>query len=277
MPRLRAILCHLGALFAGAVFGVQPATRLYINYSRTPPPQDLLAYDLCVLDPHAKADLHPGQALGHRFLAYVSLVEVAKGSPADAAAQKRGVPHLGTNEAWASTVMDVTSAAWRAFILEDAAAVALDKGYDGLFLDTADTVSHSGFKDKARARQAVIDMVKALHQRWPGKQIILNRGFDMLPDLATALNGVMVEGVYQDFDPETKHYRAVPAAGSQWVVARIKEAQALKLPVYAVDYVSPANIKLAGATLKRLQALNCVGLITTPELTGTILAPIAKP
>ncbi len=275
MSRLRAILCHMGALMAGAVSGAQPVTRLYINYTRTPPPQDLVTYDLCILDPHAKADLAPGQALGHRFLAYLSLVELAKGSPADADAQKRGVPFLGTNEDWASHVMDVHSPAWQDFILEDVAAAAMAKGYDGLFLDTADSVAHAALKDnKAGARRAVINMVQALHKRWPDKQLILNRGFDMLPDLANDLNGVLVEGVYQDFDPSTKHYRAVPAEGSQWVTSRIREAQALKLPVYAVDYVAPSNRPLAEATAKRLQALGCTPFITTPGLTGKVLAPL---
>lgn len=276
MFRLRALLCHMGALIAGVVHGAQPATRLYINYSRTPPPQDLLAYDLCILDPHASVDLHPGQALGHRFLAYLSLVELAKGSPSDAAAQKRGVSFLGNNEAWASRVMDVTAGSWRDFILEDVAAPAMAKGYDGLFLDTADTIAHAGFKDKARARQAVIAIIRALRQRWPEKQLIINRGFDLLPDLAPVLQGVLIESVYQSFDPATKHYRAVPEEGSQWVVTRIREAQRLKLPVYAVDYVSPANPRLAEATLKRLQAIGCTGLITTPALTGQVVAPAAK-
>ena len=273
MFRLRAILVHLGAVVTGMVSAAQPSPRLYINYSPAPPPQDLLTYDLCILDAHAKADLRPGQELGHLFLAYVSLVELATGSIADADARKRDVPFLGTNEAWSSHVMDVTSRRWRDFILDDVAAPALAKGYDGLFLDTADTASHPAFKDKARARLAVIDMVMAVHRRWPGKQLVINRGFDLLKDLAPVLSGVLVESVYQTFDPATKHYRAVTAEGSAWVVSRIREAQALNLPVYAVDYVTPGDARLADSTAKRLQALRCTALITTPGLKGLIVAP----
>ena len=273
MFRLRAILVPLGAVITGMVSAAQPFPRLYINYSPAPPAQDLLTYDLCILDAHAKVDLHPGQALGHRFLAYVSLVELARDSITDADAQKREVPFLGTNEAWSSHVMDVTSRRWHDFILDDVAAPALTKGYDGLFLDTADTASHPAFKDKARARLAVIDMVRAIHRRWPGKPLVINRGFDLLQDLAPVLSGVLVESVYQTFDPATKHFQAVTAEGSAWVVSRIREAQALKLPVYAVDYVAPGDTRLADTTLKRLQALRCVALITTPGLKGQIVAP----
>jgi len=276
MFSLRAILCHLGALFTGMVSAAQPATRLYINYSRTPPPKALLAYDLCILDPHAKVDLKPGQKLGHHFLAYLSLVELAKGSPASADAHKRGVPLLGSNAAWASEIMDVTTETWRDFILEDVAAAAIAKGYDGFFLDTADSVAHTAIKDKGRARKAVIDLVRALHQRWPSKRILLNRGFDLLSDLAPVLNGVMVESVYQSFDSTTKHYQPVSEDGSRWVIAKIKEAQQRKLSVYAVDYVEPHDLKLANETVKRLIALDCIPLITTPALNGAVIAPLAR-
>ncbi len=273
MFSLRAILRHMGVVVAGAATAAQPAGRLYINYSRMPPAQDLLACDLCLLDPNAKADLHPGQALGHRFLAYLSLVELAKGSPVEAAAKKHGVPFVGTNEAWASRVMDVTSQAWHDFVLEEA-ATALAKGYDGWFLDTADAASRTAvFTDTAKSRQAVMAMVQELHRRWPDRQIIINRGFELLHGLASAINGVLVESVFQSFDPATRHFRAVSPPDSQWLIARIREAQALKLPVYAVDYVAPADRTLAEETLRRLQALKCVGLITTPALNGQIVAP----
>ena len=72
------------------------------------------------------------------------------------------------------------------------------------------------------------------HQRWPKKSIVLNRGFELLPELKDVLSGVLVESVYQGFDPTTKRYRAVDPQGSEWLEARIHEAQALGLAVYAV-------------------------------------------
>lgn len=275
MSRLRATLCRLGALVTGMATAAQPATRLYINYSPKPPGRDLLAYDLCILDPHAKVDLQPGHELGHQFLAYLSLVELAKGSQADAAASKREVPLVGSNEDWASHVLDVTSAAWREFILEDCAAAAVAKGYDGFFLDTLDSVDHEGIRDKGQARRAMTSIVRALHERWPKLRLVVNRGFGMLAELAPSLSGVLVESVYQSFDPTTKHYQAVAAEGSHWVEARIREAQALGLTVYAVDYVPPTQRLLAEETVKRLRALHCVPLITTPGLNGQIIAPVS--
>ena len=276
MFSLRTILCQLGALFAGVVHAADPSARLYINYSRNPSPQDLLACELSILDPHAKADLKPGHDRGHRFLAYLSLVELAKGSLPEVEAVNRGVPFLAANDHWESHVMDVTSSQWNHFMLDDVAAPAIAKGFDGFFLDTVDAVSHSVFKDKSGAREAVIQMVRELHQRWPTKPIVVNRGFELLDALSPLIAGVLVESVYQSFDPATKSYQTVPEEGTKWVETQIRKAQARKLQVYVVDYVEPTNQRLADETVQRILKLGCIPLITTPGLEGRIVAPAVR-
>ena len=243
---------------------------LFIDYSPKPRAADLLKHELCILDPHAKVDLKPAQQKGHRILAYLSLTELAKGSPAAAKAEQRQVPFLGKNEAWDSHLLDVQSAAWRTFMLEDCAASAAAQGFDGFFLDTADSVQR--LSDPQAGAQALADLIRQLHHRWPTKKIVLNRGFELLPDLKAVLTGVLVESVYQGFDPSTKRYQAVDTQGSEWLEARIREAQALGLAVYAVDYVHPVQKALARRTAERLKNLGCIPLITTPELRGTVLA-----
>ncbi len=274
MPGLRCLLLFCALLRAG----MAAETRLYINYSPHPPERDLLASNLCILDLHAQADLQPGHRAGSQFLAYVSLVEVARGSLAEGAARRRGVAFAGRNGDWDSQLMEVTSAAWKDFVLEDCAAAAFQKGYDGLFLDTLDSLERLDAARRPQARQAVKGMIAALHERWPGKKLVVNRGFDLLAEAASSLSGVLVESVYQGFDPATKRYRAVDAAGSRWLEARIRAARKLGLEVYAVDYVNPVLESLAQETAMRLKALGCVPLITTPALSGEVVAPIpARP
>lgn len=243
---------------------------LFIDYSPKPNAAGLLKHELCILDPHAEADLKPAQQKGHRILAYLSLVELAQGSPAAAKAEERQVPKLGKNEAWSSHLLDVRSAAWRTFMIEDCAASAVAQGFDGFFLDTADSVQR--LSDPKAGGRALIDLIRQLHERWPKKSIVLNRGFELLPELKTILAGVLVESVYQGFDPATKRYQAVEPQGSAWLEGKIREAQALGLPVYAVDYVHPIQKALAQRTAERLKKLGCTPLITTHELRGTVLA-----
>jgi len=264
-------MCLLGAV-GSVLHAAEPS--LYVNYSANPPAEALLRYSVCILDPAAKAELKPGQAKGNTFYAYLSLVEVAATSPKLAAAQTRGVRFVGENTAWNSRLLDVTQPAWLAFFLEDLAAPAAALGYDGFFLDTADSLSLLPKDiDAAKAQTAVLAAIRELKRRWPEKKIILNRGFDLLPLLKDALDGLLVESVYQTFDPATKRHKAVTPAGSRWLEGKIREAQALGLTVYVVDYVNPVQHQLAAKTALKLHSLGVVPLVTTPDLSGVVLAP----
>lgn len=247
---------------------------LYINYDLHPPAEALLRHDLSILDAHAIADLRPAQQAGHQVLAYLSLVELAPDSPFTALAKKRGVPHVGRNEAWSSALLDVSTTAWRRFILDDCARLAMMRGFDGFFLDTADSIERLPVKNAAQARvyqEAVISVVKALHERWPQKPIVMNRGFALVNELASSLSGVLVESVCHSFNPITKHYAPVSGSDHAWITDRLREVQALDLPVFAVDYVQPKDKTLARDTAQALRKLGCVPFITTPELTGVVL------
>jgi polysaccharide biosynthesis protein PelA len=258
------------AACAPLLMGAEPS--LYINYSPHPPAAALLQHTVCILDPAAKVDLAPGQAKGNQFFAYLSLVELAAGSPKLAAAESRGVRFVGENTAWNSRLMDITQPEWQTFLLDDLAADIAAQGYDGFFLDTADSATLLPEPLRADGATALEKVVRRLKQRWPEKRLILNRGFDLLAPLQKELDGLLVESVYQTFDGAAGRNKAVPAEGSRWLEGKIRQAQALGLTVYAVDYVSPAQLQLAASTAGRLRALGTVPLITTPDLGGVVLA-----
>lgn len=289
MPLLQAlcdkterILLACVLVFAGIWPGIatgqgEGQERLFIDYSARPKLARLKAPALCIVDPHSKADLKTAHERGHRLLAYISVVELAKGSPADAAAQKHGVPYVGSNPDWNSQLMDLSSSVWMSFLVDDCAAKAAGAGFDGFFLDTIDSIERLAGKDASRlaaCQSALIKLVQTLDQRFPRAQIVVNRGFDLLPRLKDHIDGLLVESVYCGFEPATKRYRAVDPAGSAWVEGKIRAAQALKIPVYAVDYLPMAKREQAQAAAERLKVLGCVPLVTTHDLTGEVLAPL---
>lgn len=273
-----------GALLWGGPCAAAPVQkkqpRLYVNYSAEPSPEDLAAFNLCILDPAARVDLGPGRALGNTFLAYLSTVEAAPGSRNAELAAQRGIPIVGENPTWASHLLEVTHPAWAELMLDDLADTAAKKGFDGFFLDTLDSVAHlPGGGDAARARlrrAALVRLIHRLHSRFPDKPIVINRAFDLLPEVARDISGVLVESVFQTFDPATKAYQKVAAPGTEWLIQRIREVQNRGLTVYAVDYVDPADRNLARRTAQRLAGIGCVPLVTTPELNGRILAPVSE-
>ncbi len=249
--------------------------RFYLNYSPTPQPADLAAFDYCILDPAAKIDLAPGQALGHTYFAYVSAVEARPASLNASAAAQREVPVVGKNSAWQSLLLDVENPHWLPMMLEVVVPAALAKGYDGIFLDTLDSAQLlPGFSEKTTA--ALVALIRGVHERFPDKKIVLNRGFELLPRVAGMIHGVLVESVFQSFDPKTKAFHEMKASDTAWLTTRIREVQAKGLPVFAVDYVSPDDPELAMKTAHKLSQLGCAPFITTPDLQGINLGPLRE-
>ncbi|MEI2622988.1 MAG: endo alpha-1,4 polygalactosaminidase [Giesbergeria sp.] len=153
----------------------------------------LLAFNLCILDPGADVDLRVGHENGNRCLAYLSTVEAAKGSALARLVEERQIPILGKNENWGSTLLDIRAPGWQEAMVDALTPEALRLGYDGLFLDTVDSLSmleKAVPKDAAAFRGAMVGMIRQLHERYPDKSIVINRGFDLLPDLRLGVGGV---------------------------------------------------------------------------------------
>ncbi len=266
------------SLVVAAWFGasIAQAEDLYVDYSLKPRVQRLTRPTLCILDPHAEVDIATSHARGHRLLAYVSLVEVAQGSAVDGLAQRHSLVAIGTNKDWNSHLLDILSPAWADFIVDQCVAPALAKGYDGLFFDTLDSVERLAGADVPllkRYQSALAKVVEQIARRWPGKPLVVNRGFALLPRLKTHLSGVLIESVYHSFDPATKRYRMLSEADSAWVEDRIRMVQNLGLKVYAVDYASPVQRAEALRAVRRLRALGCIPFVTSHRLNGDIVAP----
>ena len=252
------------------------STRLIIDYSPTPDALELSKRDWCILDPGAQVDLSRIRQSGQTFLCYISAVEVSKGSPAAKAAAARGVPVVARNGDWNSDVLDITHPQWLPLMLEALAPDAIARGFDGFFLDTLDSVelieaSHPG--RKAACHTALRELVEGLRKRFPKARIVLNRGFDVVPDVADCIDGVLIEGLYRSWKPGSKNFCEVPPRDTDWLMTRIKDFQTRKLPLFIVDYVSPADRDLAARTASRIAALGCIALVTTPDLHGKVLAP----
>lgn len=258
----------------------KPASmRLFVSYAAKPDARDVLAHEFCILDPAAEVPLAEGRARGHTHLAYVSTVEAAPNSPAAESARRRGIPALGTNADWKSTVLDVTHAAWEEWLVEDVARPAIEKGYDGVFLDTLDSVSRIVTKRPASAaacHEVLVRAIRRIHERFPGKRIVLNRGFPLFDDVADVIDGVLIEGLYQTWSPQKKAFEAVSTEGTEWLGKHIAKIQSRNLPVFVVDYVSPTDPKLALETARRIAARGCIPFISTPDLQGVELAPLRE-
>ena len=237
-----------------------PSVAFY--YGAQPPLADLQAFDIAVVEPdfvpdprrHARAEADGA----HELFAYVSLGEV---HPTRAYYASLPAGSLrGSNAAWGSRVIDQTAPGWQAFFLDAIIAPLWQRGWRGFFLDTLDSYQLFAATDDARRAQqdAMVGILKEFKRRYPEGRLMLNRGFELLPQVAPLISAVAAESLYQGFDAGANSYRPVPQADRDWLAARLREAhERYRLPAIAIDYVDPAAPgarELARSTAARIRA-----------------------
>jgi uncharacterized protein (TIGR01370 family) len=267
-----------------------PLPSVAFFYGAQPPLAELAAFDIAVVEPDFVADPRrhartPADGV-HQLYAYVSLGEVHPSRPYYASLPAGSL--RGSNAAWGSRVIDQTAPGWQAFFLDTVIAPLWQRGWRGFFLDTLDSYQLFATTDDARRAQqeAMVAILGEFKRRYPEGKLILNRGFELLPQVAPLVSAVAAESLYQGYDAAANSYRPVPPADRAWLAERMREARdQYGLPVIAIDYVdpaAPAARELARATADRIRAdgfvpwvadggLSSLGVGTVELLPRTVL------
>ena len=148
---------------------------------------------------------------------------------------------LTQNTAWNASVMDLRHPAWRSYLLSEAETLIAD-GFDGLFLDTLDSYMLAELPATAMAEQqsALIDILNRLSQiSETGEQsgLILNRGFELIDQLAFQPEAVVAESMVHGYDATFDTYPTRTAEDTQWVTDRLHEVQANGIEAIVIDYL----------------------------------------
>ena len=255
------------------------ALQFVIDYSVHPDTALLRASDEAILSPGAQVDLKNLRRAGQHFYAYISVVEIAPDATYKNHPALKKVPVLARNDAWKSVLVDVSSPDWRSFVVDNLAAQAQEKGFDGFFLDTAESVEILAADFPSRAtqfREGLRDLVQALKRRHPEQKILMNRGLSVWEICRPYLDGVLIESLFQTCDVKTRNFHDVDATSREELLKIALAIQQSGLNVYVADYVDPLNRPLAQADAKRIAAYGFHPFITTPELDGRSLAPLRE-
>lgn len=262
-----ALLALAAAVHAGPGSAGPPSVAFY--YGDDMPVDALAQFDWAVVETaHVdERELAGIRRHGTEVFAYVSVGEVERwrGRP-------EGLPDaaiLGENEAWDSEVADLTHPAWRTHLIEHRIAPLWQAGYRGFFLDTLDSfrLVFSGSDEIRVQRDALADLIRALRERFPGIQLILNRGFEVLDEVHGGVRAVAAESLYRRWDPAAERYVEVPEANRDYLLAQLRRARDdYDLPVIAIDYVPPARRELARETARRIDAHGFIPWVSNPAL-----------
>lgn len=240
-------------------------------YGVNPPLEELSAFDQVIVDPGFLASPPRAQDTAGegnpQWLAYVALGEVNPSRDYYGRIPKAWF--LGKNVVWGSAVLDQTPDSWPDFFLAHVITPLWKKGYRGFFLDALDSYQLYVTDPQGRARQAagMAAVIHRLKKAYPGIRLVLNRGFEMLPEVHGEISAVVFESLFQRWDQAAGKYMEVPEEDRIILleIAR-KIIKDYRLPVVSIDYVSPDDRQLARSTAERIKGVGLVPWVSSPGL-----------
>jgi uncharacterized protein (TIGR01370 family) len=244
---LKEALAFLMMLTGGALNPqglVKPTDRWIAYYDKNLPADAFRDYALIVFD----GEHHPDFASlkeGRTILAYLSLGEVHGHDPMRAALEKRGAI-LGKNAQWGSEVVDIRDPEWRAHLLEKTIPALLERGFDGIMIDTVDSplqYEASQPEQYAGMSETALAFIRAARLRFPEMKIMLNRGFTLLPEAGRSIDYALVESLVSNPDKTMKKMDIWPNTTQRRIVDILQQARVKHpdLRVYSLDYWDMAD------------------------------------
>ncbi len=265
--RMLSIRCILAVVLTLSWQAANAVGSVAFYYGADPPWDELAAFDLVVVEPD-HVPRPPGFS-GNRtkVFAYLGVGEVNASR-----AYLKDVPQAwrrGTNPGWGNVLVDQSQRDWPAFLVERAVKPMWEQGYRGFFLDTLDSFDFFAKTDAEKAGQiaGMVRVIQAIKRQYPAAELVLNRGFELLPQVSTLVAAVAAESIYAGWDPIEKKYREVPAAWRDPLLVKLAEVRdRYQLPVIAIDYVSPSERGRARAIAERIKALGFIPWVANADL-----------
>lgn len=240
-------------------------------YGGNAPPEAYGRFDLVVFD----STFHPPlvrRADGRPvFLGYLSAGEVLEQGPFWSFVKDRGIL-VHRKPFWSSWVLDVRDPAWQELLLREGVPWILDQGFDGILVDTLDSaLGLELWTDPARfqgTREAVIAWVETLRRTFPDAVIAVNRGLPVLPDIAAALDAVVVEGLFSTCRDAGTGYAPVAPEVRERLLQQLEAGRSERptLPVLTLDYASEDQPSLAQDAIAHARRKGFIPYVSTIHL-----------
>lgn len=254
-----------------------------VSYSRDVLPAELHNFHLVVLDSdtHPPLDLLKRDLLRRRerdLLGYLSLGEIERHRTYFGAAEAEGLL-LGENPVWhGSSYVDFRDPRWRQLVTEQLVPGILASGFNGIFLDTLDDAAALERANPQKYRgmmAAAVELIRGLRHAFPQIRIMVNRGYDLLPQIAPFIDIILGESVYTTYDPERKGYARVPTPEYEQQVRLMRRTLQWnpKLRICSLDYWDPSDTKQIRQIYRVERANGFAPYVATRELDRIVQAP----
>ncbi len=238
-----------------------------ISYARVDP-SEVSNYNMIIIEPdfYTPADIYTFKRQGPTVIAYVTLGEVDKYRWYYPDLEEIGF--LGINENWDSPFLDLEDPETRKLMLDKVIPRIIEKGVDGLFLDTVDAVSP--YTSRNHLAPYMLELIRGIRERYPNIVIIQNAGLFLLEETKDVVDAVAIEDVATMYNFDTKEYKIVTDDEYEERLALVRtHSKQSGLPFLIIDFaVTPETILTAS---NRLRAegfpyfISNISLNTLPE------------
>ena len=257
------VFCLFFALTAAFIAQAAPAVALY--YGNRASLNEFRIFDIVVVEPDHDHDPKRYARADSQLYAYVSVAEVQASRP-----YYKDIPaswKLARNGDWNSEVIDQTPADWPEFFASRVVGPLWEKGYRGFFLDTLDSYRLAASFDETAQQAGLVRVIETLHTRFPGIQLILNRGFEIVSRVRDKIRMVAAESLYQGWNATNQRYEPVKESDRAWLLGQLKTIHERDgLDILAIDYVKPQNRRLTRDTAAKISALGFIPWVTDYKL-----------
>lgn len=243
--------------------------RWAVYYSDQADADQLGEFDVLVLDGDVHPDLQKLKENGATVLGYISVGEVHDHKAHEFADSLM----VETNEDWGSKRVDIRQPQWLDYIINEAVPSLMDKGFDGVMLDTVDAAIYLEAKDPERfagSRAAAIYIIRSIKYKNPKALIMLNRGFEILPDVKDSIDMVLAESILSNYDLAQEKATYQPDEIYQQYLQKIGTIMrtAPHIKVYSLDYWD-MNDSMGVSRIYSIQRSHgFIPYVTTPDLTN---------
>jgi len=258
--------------------------KFLVYYNDKAPYEQLAGYDLLVFDSKHHPAIRPLAGKGKVILGYISLGEVEKHRSYYKAVKKQGI--LGQeNKDWpGSYFINQKDPRWAKRVISELIPKILQKGFDGIFLDTLDNPGYlekwAPLAERSPGQiQAAVNLLKAIRHHYPKIKIMMNRGYELLayPEIAKIIDYEMAESLYSDYNFKTKKYQKVSKEDYDYTLGLLAKAKQInpRLKIVSLDYWNPKDTKGILEIYEIERQNGFIPYVSTVELDRVIPVPTA--
>jgi uncharacterized protein (TIGR01370 family) len=249
VKKIIIILLSLASLLTYSAKDFTPIPWVVL-YSAQAQLKDLLPYKVIVLDSESYPPVLDTLALSkkHIVLGYISAGEVEQYRDYFNDIKAQNIL-IAENPFWpGSFYVDSRDPVWEDLIINRIIPELKKKKFDGIMLDTLDNQIELERQDPKKykgLKKSVVLLIKNIRKKYPNLKIMVNRAYEILPDVAPDIDYILAESLRADYNFEKNSYQYT---NHKLYEKQVKDLQKLineheNLAVLSLDYWYPMQKK----------------------------------